>query len=150
MRLEFKGERQVSLNDRDLTVAVVCLANCEGGLVIVRVEDSGEVAGARHRQSQATGLMEWGAGPITPPERLCEPSPRYAPLWPVMNEFGSHEMSLNQRVTGGLVAGRSSLRSLYDPWAAPSRENIRSEAERAFRQFRIVRSAGKPPLGKAQ
>lgn len=56
LQLEFKSERQASFNDRDLTAAVVCLANCEGGLVIVGVEDAGEVTGARHRHAQITDL----------------------------------------------------------------------------------------------
>ena len=56
LRLEFKGERQVALNDRDLTAAVVCLANGEGGLIFVGVEDCGEVTGARHRHGQVTDL----------------------------------------------------------------------------------------------
>jgi ATP-dependent DNA helicase RecG len=56
LRLEFKAERQVALNDRDLAAAVVCLANCEGGLVFIGVEDSGEVTGARHRHGQVTDL----------------------------------------------------------------------------------------------
>lgn len=56
LQLEFKSERQASLNDRDLTAAVVCLANSQGGLVMIGVEDTGEVTGARHRHAQITDL----------------------------------------------------------------------------------------------
>ncbi|NDU92586.1 MAG: hypothetical protein G3I10_08270 [Ferrovum sp.] len=56
LRLEFKGERRGSLNDRDLVEAVVCLANAEGGLLLVGVEDDGHVTGARPRQGRHTDV----------------------------------------------------------------------------------------------
>ncbi|MEW6047743.1 MAG: ATP-binding protein [Bacillota bacterium] len=47
--VEFKGEGRQPLSDRDLVEAVVCLANGEGGLLLVGVEDDGTVTGARPR-----------------------------------------------------------------------------------------------------
>lgn len=47
--VEFKGERRERLNDRDLVEAVVCLANGRGGVLLVGVEDDGQVTGARTR-----------------------------------------------------------------------------------------------------
>lgn len=44
--VEFKGEGRQPLSDRDLVEAVVCLANGEGGLLLVGVEDDGTVTGA--------------------------------------------------------------------------------------------------------
>jgi ATP-dependent DNA helicase RecG len=57
LTVEFKGERQHRLNDRDLIETVVCLANGQGGLLLVGVEDDGLVTGARARH---------GAGRIDP------------------------------------------------------------------------------------
>lgn len=54
LTLEFKGEQRRQLNDRDLVEAVVCLANAEGGLLLVGVEDDGSVSGARPRHGAAT------------------------------------------------------------------------------------------------
>lgn len=55
--LEFK---RGSINDRDLTEAVVCLANGSGGVLLLGVEDDGTVTGARPRH-----------GSITDPHRLA-------------------------------------------------------------------------------
>ena len=54
LTLEFKGEARKALNDRDLVEAVVCLANAEGGLLLVGVEDDGTVTGAQPRHGDAT------------------------------------------------------------------------------------------------
>lgn len=54
LTLEFKGEQRRPLNDRDLVEAVVCLANGEGGLLLVGVEDDRTVTGARQRHGTAT------------------------------------------------------------------------------------------------
>lgn len=56
LTLEFKGEQRRPLNDRDLVEAVICLANAEGGLLLVGVEDDGTVTGARPRHGNATEL----------------------------------------------------------------------------------------------
>lgn len=47
-RTEFKSDRK-QLSDSDLIEAVVCLANGAGGVLLVGVEDNGEVTGARPR-----------------------------------------------------------------------------------------------------
>ncbi len=49
-----------SINDRELTEAVVCLANGAGGVLLVGVEDNGTVTGARPRH-----------GTVTDPHRLA-------------------------------------------------------------------------------
>lgn len=54
LTLEFKGELRRPLNDRDLVEAVVCLANGEGGLLLIGVEDGGAVTGARPRHGAVT------------------------------------------------------------------------------------------------
>lgn len=47
--VEFKGEQRERLNDRDLVEAVVCLANGNGGALLVGIEDDGTISGARPR-----------------------------------------------------------------------------------------------------
>ena len=53
LAVEFKGERRCALNDRDLVEVVVCLANAEGGVLLVGVEDDGLITGARPRHGAA-------------------------------------------------------------------------------------------------
>jgi ATP-dependent DNA helicase RecG len=57
--VEFKGEERALLSDNDLIEAVVCLANGQGGTLLIGVEDDGRVTGARPRH-----------GPVTDPLRL--------------------------------------------------------------------------------
>ncbi|MEJ7811633.1 MAG: ATP-binding protein [Gemmatimonadaceae bacterium] len=52
--VEFKGEAGAPLGDRDLVEAVVCQANGRGGLIVIGVEDDGQVTGARHRHGTYT------------------------------------------------------------------------------------------------
>lgn len=52
--VEFKGEEREPLDDRDLIETVVCLANGDGGYVVVGVEDDGRVTGARPRHEAGT------------------------------------------------------------------------------------------------
>ena len=47
--VEFKGERAGPLNDDELVLAVICLANGTGGTLLLGVEDDGQVTGARPR-----------------------------------------------------------------------------------------------------
>lgn len=92
--LEFKGERRGPLNDRDLVEAVICLANADGGLLLVGVEDNGEVTGARPRHGGYTDVarlqalvrsrtvpgLEVAVEPVSLPEGgvLCLTVPRSA------------------------------------------------------------------------
>ena len=39
LTVEFKGEEQAPLSDADLIEAVVCLANGQGGTLLIGVED---------------------------------------------------------------------------------------------------------------
>ena len=57
--MEFKGEPRRSLSDQEVYENVVCLANSEGGILLVGVEDDGAVTGARPRH-----------GAIIDPDRL--------------------------------------------------------------------------------
>ena len=54
LALEFKGEERAALNDRDLVEAIVCIANAEGGLLLIGVEDDGRITGARPRHGRQT------------------------------------------------------------------------------------------------
>lgn len=47
--VEFKGEAHAPLGDAELVESVVCLANGEGGVLLIGVEDDGTVTGARRR-----------------------------------------------------------------------------------------------------
>lgn len=54
LRVEFKGEKRRSLPDSDIYEAVVCLANTQGGIVLIGVENDGSVTGARPRHGTST------------------------------------------------------------------------------------------------
>jgi len=49
LEVEFKGEERELLPDRDLVETVICLANGQGGTLLIGVEDDGRITGARHR-----------------------------------------------------------------------------------------------------
>jgi len=49
MRVEFKGEEREKLPDREIYEAIVCLANGEGGTLLLGVENDRRVTGARPR-----------------------------------------------------------------------------------------------------
>lgn len=53
--VEFKSDRK-ALPDRDLVTAVVALANTEGGVLLLGVEDTGEVTGLHDNHRDLTGL----------------------------------------------------------------------------------------------
>ncbi len=52
--VEFRGEEQGALDDRELVETVSCLANARGGIVLVGVEDDGRITGARPRHGTYT------------------------------------------------------------------------------------------------
>ncbi|MCC7078888.1 MAG: putative DNA binding domain-containing protein [Acidimicrobiia bacterium] len=52
--VELKGETSAALSDGELVHAVVCLANAEGGTILVGIEDDGEITGARRRHGERT------------------------------------------------------------------------------------------------
>lgn len=52
--VEFKSEARAPLSDHDLVEAVVCLANGNGGYLLIGVEDDGTVSGARARHGVHT------------------------------------------------------------------------------------------------
>ena len=49
LTVEFKSERGASINDREIIEAVVCLANTDGGTLLIGVEDDGTISGAQGR-----------------------------------------------------------------------------------------------------
>lgn len=54
LTVEFKGESRRSLPDREVYENVVCLANTEGGMLLIGIEDNASVTGARPRHDGAT------------------------------------------------------------------------------------------------
>lgn len=58
LTVEFKGEEKEPFNDRSLYEAVVCLANGEGGTLLIGVEDDGRVTGARLRHGSTTDIQK--------------------------------------------------------------------------------------------
>lgn len=54
LTVEFKGEEHRALNDTELVLVCVCLANTAGGTVLVGVEDDGRITGARPRHGTTT------------------------------------------------------------------------------------------------
>lgn len=54
LTVEFKGEEREPFNDRAIYENVVCLANGEGGTLLIGVEDDGRVTGARPRHGEST------------------------------------------------------------------------------------------------
>ncbi|MBK5249931.1 MAG: putative DNA binding domain-containing protein [Actinomycetales bacterium] len=54
LSVEFKGESRKPYSDTDLVEAVSCLANGEGGVLLLGVEDDGTITGARPRHGSST------------------------------------------------------------------------------------------------
>ena len=54
LTVEFKGEEKGPLPDRALVEVVVCLANGQGGHLLIGVENDGRISGARARHGQST------------------------------------------------------------------------------------------------
>jgi ATP-dependent DNA helicase RecG len=52
--VEFKSEEKASLSDHELCKAIVCLANGNGGILLIGVEDNGRITGARPRHGSLT------------------------------------------------------------------------------------------------
>lgn len=56
LTVEFKSDAK-GLPDRDLVAAVVAMANTEGGLILLGVEDDGTVTGVQPSHQDAAGLV---------------------------------------------------------------------------------------------
>ena len=54
LKVEFKGEQRESLSDREIYETVVCLANADGGILLIGVENDGRLTGARPRHGATT------------------------------------------------------------------------------------------------
>jgi len=62
---EFKSDAK-GLPDRDLVAAVVAMANTEGGLILLGVEDDGNVTGVQPNHQDAAGLIALIANRTSP------------------------------------------------------------------------------------
>ena len=69
LTVEFKGESRTSLNDTDLVETVACMANARGGVVLVGIEDNGDITGAKPRHGSYTDVrrVEALVGNMTQP-----------------------------------------------------------------------------------
>ena len=54
LAVEFKGEERAALSDREIYEAIVCLANTDGGTLLIGVEDDRRITGARPRHGNTT------------------------------------------------------------------------------------------------
>ena len=66
LTVEFKSDRK-GLPDRDLVAAVMALANTEGGVLLLGVEDDGTITGLHPNHENITGLSALIAGRTNPP-----------------------------------------------------------------------------------
>jgi len=68
LTVEFKGEERGPLSDNELIETVVCLANGQGGMLLIGVEDDGRVTGLhpRHR-THPSALAAFVASRTVPP-----------------------------------------------------------------------------------
>ena len=66
LTVEFKSDAK-GLPDRELVAAVVALANTEGGLILLGVEDDGTVTGVQPNHQDTTGLAALIANRTNPP-----------------------------------------------------------------------------------
>lgn len=66
LTVEFKSDMKGGLPDRDLIAAVVAMANTEGGLVLLGVEDDGRVTGVQPAHQDIAGLKALIANRTSP------------------------------------------------------------------------------------
>lgn len=65
LTVEFKSDAK-GLPDRDLVAAAVAMANTEGGLILLGVEDNGTVTGVQPGHQDVTGLVALIANRTSP------------------------------------------------------------------------------------
>ena len=66
LTVEFKSDTKGGLSDRDLVAAVVAMANTEGGIVFLGVEDDGTVSGIQDHHQDTIGLQALIANRTSP------------------------------------------------------------------------------------
>lgn len=66
LTLEFKSDKK-PLKDRDLIAAVISLANTEGGILLLGVENNGEITGLHDKHKNISDLSAFIANKTTPP-----------------------------------------------------------------------------------
>ena len=69
LTVEFKSDAK-GMPDRDIVAAVVAMANTEGGLILLGVEDDGTVTGVQPNHQDAAGLAALIANRTSPPVAL--------------------------------------------------------------------------------
>ncbi len=72
LTVEFKSDAKSGLPDRDLVAAVVAMANTEGGLILLGVEDDGSVTGVQTAHQDMTGLKAMIANRTSPPTAVSK------------------------------------------------------------------------------
>ena len=94
----FEAEFKRDVNDHDLTLAAVCLANGRGGHIILGVDDGGELVGTRRRHGQTTdpALVNAMIANTT--------SPALATTTDVVDIDGSHVVVVRVTQASGLVS----------------------------------------------
>jgi ATP-dependent DNA helicase RecG len=65
LTLEFKSD-QKPLNDRELIAAIISLANTEGGVLLLGVEDNGKITGLHDKHKNVSSLSAFIANKTTP------------------------------------------------------------------------------------
>jgi ATP-dependent DNA helicase RecG len=69
LTVEFKSDRG-PLSDRELIETVVCLANSDGGVIYLGVEDDGQVTGVHNNHKNFHGLSAMISNRTTPPVQV--------------------------------------------------------------------------------
>ncbi|WP_296879516.1 helix-turn-helix domain-containing protein [Thomasclavelia sp.] len=64
--IEFKSDRKGGYPDRDLVEAVVAMANSDGGVLYLGVEDNGEITGLVKKHEDEIGLSAMIMNNIVP------------------------------------------------------------------------------------
>jgi ATP-dependent DNA helicase RecG len=67
LTVEFKADRKEQLKDRDLAMAAICLANAQGGILYLGIEDDGTVTGLHPGRDRRNNLAAVIAEFTTPP-----------------------------------------------------------------------------------
>jgi ATP-dependent DNA helicase RecG len=93
LRVEFKGEEGGPLSDREIYEVIVCLANSQGGVLVIGVENEGRITGARARHGATTDAHRLQAA-----------------------IFNNTVPSVNTRISVDAIGGRSVIALEVDPY----------------------------------
>ena len=104
LTVEFKAEAKTALNDTDLVDAVMCMANTQGGVLLVGIEDDGTISGARARHGSYTDVRRVEALIANQTQPSC-------PVECAMVEVDGHEVLVIHVPSGRPVT--ATVRGLY-------------------------------------